>query len=427
MNTKGMASPETRFPFSVPSSPFRVLCGVSTLFVALGASLHAPQARPGGEFELPTSYFEPSPTCRPTVETHQVERSLQALLERLLGENPGAPGIEMHVEAPRLCLSWDGAAGVIDRKSGRPLKPENPFRIASITKQFTATSILRLIEDGRFSLDDPLGPLLPEAYRALLLEGGYKPDQMPLRYVLSHTSGLFNYTATREYADTAFDHPEKRWTALEQIQYAVRYGHRLGAPGEVFHYADTGFVLLARVVEKATGKSMPEAFRQLVGMDGLDLKSTWMESLEPAPPNIPERAHQYYGHIDTFNWDPSLDLYGGGGLVSTGRDLAKFERALVRGKIFHDPATTPIMLHTIVSPVQRNYRLGIEELRAGGETGWGHWGSWNTFSYCFPDSDITVAGSMSQAVGVLPPQEIAVRAFRVVKAAMPSGESLRKP
>ncbi len=370
----------------------------------------------------PVAHAQPTETaCQPTAATRQVEKSLQELLDRLLRENPAAPGIEMHVEAPSLCLSWDGAAGVIDRESGRPLTPENPFRVASITKQFTAVSILRLVEDGTFTLDDALGPLLPEAYRTLLEQGGYQPEAMPLRFVLSHTSGLFNYTATREYADTSFSHPDKRWTPLEQIQYAVRYGHRLGRPGQVFHYADTGFVLLARVVEKSTGKPMAEAFRELVGIDKLGLDSTWMESLEPAPPNLPERAHQYYGGIDTFDWDPSLDLYGGGGLVSTGRDLAKFERALVRGRIYHQDATTRTMLNTIVSPVQGNYRLGIEVLEVDGEKGWGHWGSWNTFSYSFPDSDITVAGSMSQAVGVTSPHEIAARGFRIAKQALTLG------
>ncbi len=356
--------------------------------------------------------------CQPTETTRRVEAQLQGLLDRLLRDNPTAPGIEMHVEAPALCLSWAGAAGLIDRESGRPLTPDNPFRVASITKQFTAVSILRLIEEGRFTLEDALGPLLPAEYKSLLEEGGYKPDSMPLKYVLSHTSGLYNYTATREYGNTSFSHPDKRWTPLEQIQYAVRYGRRQGRPGEVFHYADTGFVLLARVVEKATGKPMAEAFRELVGIDKLGLNSTWMESLEPAPPNLPERAHQYYGDVDTFDWDPSLDLFGGGGLVSTGRDLAQFERALVGGQIYHQEATTQTMLNTIVSPVQGNYRLGIEVLEVDGEKGWGHWGSWNTFSYSFPDSDVTVAGSMSQAAGVTSPHEIAARAFRVAKQAL---------
>ncbi len=331
----------------------------------------------------------------------------------------------MHVEAPTLCLSWDGAAGVIDRESGRPLTADNPFRVASITKQFTAVSILRLVEQGRLNLDDALGPLLPEAYRSLLEEGGYAPDAMPIKYLLSHTSGLFNYTATREYGDTSFTHPHKRWTALEQIQYAVRYGHPLGTPGEVFHYADTGFVLLARVVEKATGQPMAKAFRDLVGIDKLGMKSTWMESLEPAPVHLPERAHQYYDRIDTYDWDPSLDLFGGGGLVSTGRDLAKFERALVRGMIYEKGATTRTMLNTVVSAVQGNYRLGIEVLDVDGERGWGHWGSWNTFSYSFPESDITVAGSMSQAFGVVSPHEIATRAVRLARSALTTSGAVR--
>ncbi|HMG30067.1 MAG TPA: serine hydrolase domain-containing protein [Jiangellaceae bacterium] len=126
------------------------------------------------------------------------------------------------------------------------------------------------------------------------------------------------------------------------------------------------------------------------------LEATWLETLEPTPAGVKDRAHQFVGEVDTYAWDPSFDLYGGGGLAATVRDMAVFTRALLTGDVFRKPETLSLMTETRVAPDQDDYGLGISAIEDAGERGWGHNGFWNTFSYHYPDLDATIAGSVSQ-------------------------------
>jgi len=95
---------------------------------------------------------------------------LDQLLERFARAHPAFPGVALAVKTST--LSWTGAAGVADRASRRPLTPGAGLRIASVTKTFTAAAILRLAENGKLSLDDPIAKHVSPAMVALLRRGG---------------------------------------------------------------------------------------------------------------------------------------------------------------------------------------------------------------------------------------------------------------
>ena len=130
---------------------------------------------------------------------------------------------------------------------------------------------------------------------------------------------------------------------------------------------------------------------RLLDYEALGLGATWWELMEPAPTGAGPRAHQYYGEFDTIDWHPSLDLYGGGGLLSDARDLALFMRLLLEGEVLHDPAT----LQEMTSRGTPGYRLGLIHTELAGHEAWGHSGFWNTFAFHVPDLDLTVAGCIS--------------------------------
>src|SRR5207244_1064509 len=139
-------------------------------------------------------------------------------------------------------------------------------------------------------------------------------------------------------------HPRHRWSRLEQVRLAVTHGKPLFPPGTDFHYSDTGYILLGEIVERVTGQGLGAAYRSLLHFDRLGLRQTYLETLEPKPPHAALRAHQYLGGIDTAGFDPSFDLYGGGGLVSTVGDLGRFYRALLTGQVYEKAATLRTML-----------------------------------------------------------------------------------
>ena len=169
------------------------------------------------------------------------EERFQPLVDADLAAWPEMPGRLLHVLAPGLGVDLEVAAGVEELGRDRPLQPGSRFRIASVTKPFVAAAALRLVEQGRVSLDDTVARLLEGEYEELLRRGGYETDAITLRHLLTHTSGIYDFAADA-YGDELTDgftaqvakDPGHRWTRLEQITWAVDYGKPYGPPGTVF-------------------------------------------------------------------------------------------------------------------------------------------------------------------------------------------------
>lgn len=316
------------------------------------------------------------------------------------------PARLLHVLAPGHGIDVEVAAGVEDLRTRAPVQPGSRFRIASVTKPFVATAALRLVEDGRLSLDATIDQLLARPYDDLLGRGGYDTGAITLRHLLTHTSGIYDFAADAYSGDiddgfTALVHkdPSRRWSRYEQIEFAVEHGRPYGPPGDVFGYSDTGACLVGEIVERTTGTSMGAAIRELVGFGRLGISTTWQETIEPEPPRLPPLSHQYEGEMDVADMDASVDLYGGGGLMSTCRDLARFFRALLRGEVFRSSATLETMTTTLggVPRAPLTSEEAVDDAamflfrsEIGGETWWGHDGYWGTSAYSCPALDVTI-------------------------------------
>jgi D-alanyl-D-alanine carboxypeptidase len=359
--------------------------------------------------------------------------SLQRLVEADVVAWPTMPGQLLHVLAPDLGIDVEVAAGVADLSTSEPLRSGSRFRIASVTKPFVAAAALRLVEEGRLRLDDTADVLLAGEYDDLLHSGGYETGSITLWHLLTHTSGIYDFAADAYDAPVGpgfqrevHRDPTRRWTRLEQIEFAMRHGHPYGAPGTVFAYSDTGACLVGEILERTTGATMGEAIRELVGYERLGIVHTWQETIEPEPPDLPPLSHQYEDGFDVADMDASVDLYGGGGLMSTCRDLARFFRGLLRGEVFRERSSLETMTTTLVglpSAADAAWEedpasAGMFLLRRaiGGRTWWGHGGYWGTTAYTCPDRDVTiVAGhqrsNMPKAFDRL---EIVSRAFSML-------------
>lgn len=329
-----------------------------------------------------------------------VAASLQGLLDSTFAAAPSAPGLMLRVEAPDQDLLWAGAVGLADRAGGVPLEPGMQVRIASNTKTYVAAAVLRLVEQGKVGLDSSVAPYLSPASQAALSGGGYDPARITVRHLLTHTSGLFDYAMSPQYAAAAFGDFSHRWTREEQLGFAVDSGKPVGAPGQQFHYSDTGYILLGELLERATGHPIGQAIRVLLRFDALGIRHTWFETLDTPPADAPVRAHQYIDSVDTYDLDASHDLYGGGGLVSTLEDMALFYRALLRGGVFDRPETLTTML--VVTEQSRSerpggYAMGIGQGEHGGVVCYGHSGFWGTMARYCPALDLTVVAAVDQA------------------------------
>jgi D-alanyl-D-alanine carboxypeptidase len=339
----------------------------------------------------------------PPVETSAVDdqadraRRLQETVDATVAAHPELPGILVRVETTDPNgENLTAFAGLSDPAAGTPLRADTTLRIASNTKTYTAAAVLRLVEQGRLELDDPVEPLLGSDLVTTLQAGGFEPARITVRNLLQHTSGLYDHSADPAYAEAVLADPTHQWTRLEQVEFAMEHSEPLGAPGTLFTYSDTGYVLLGAIMERVNGTSLAEAYRQLLRFDTIGLNATWLESQEPVPAGAGERAHQFLGEVDSFDFDPSFDLYGGGGLVADIEDLAHFYQALMTGQVFDDPATLRTMLQ-VPATNDSGYAMGIEKIEMAGEDCWSHSGFWGTTVISCPGPGVTVATSAGQS------------------------------
>lgn len=223
-------------------------------------------------------------------------------------------------------LAGYGLANVEDRAK---VDPDTVFQCGSITKMFTAAAILRLVEEGRLSLDDPLSKFLPEAPPSW--------SAIRLRHLLSHTAGLPDFVAHSIGLDPNADYTIKE--ALAQVAKRP-----LDFPvGEAWSYSNTGYLALGAVLEAVTGKGYADAMRDMV-FAPLGMRDTRINDIYRI---VPKRAAGYLVQDgELMNGDregQSFSSFPDGGMITTVRDLAKWEAAIVGNKLLR-PASWDLMM-----------------------------------------------------------------------------------
>ncbi len=318
---------------------------------------------------------------------------LHNVLASIYQQNPKSIGIMVHVEAPKQNISWSAAVGFSNKDSKEPIEKDQPALIASNTKTYVAVAILQLIAQGKLNLDDSIKKYLSRRTLKQMKRAGYNTHAIKLVHLLSHTSGIEDYVNSF-YLDYITKYPHKRWTHKEQIKLAMKIGSPLAPAGETFSYADINYLLLTEIIERKTHRKFYKAIRQLIGYKQQGLQQTWFYSLEKTPKHTKPLVHQYDGqlHWDSYLLDNSFDLYGGGGLATTTKDLALFFQNLFNLKIITDPKVLNLIHTTVKTKDEKDshYRLGLSETEIGGYRAYGHHGFWATIVEYFPALNTTI-------------------------------------
>ena len=230
--------------------------------------------------------------------------------------------------------------GLANQAAGTPNTPDTKFRIGSLTKQFTAALVMKLVEQGRLKLDGRVGDYLPDypsaAGRALTLH-----------QLLSHTAGLPEYLAQPAFA--AISTTPQTPTQLVAIFAGLPLEF---APGTQHRYSNSNYVLLGAIIEKVTGKPYAQVFETLIARPAR-LRATAYAPTEPADPR---RATGYRATPAGLAPAPPIHLstpFAAGAITSTATDLYRWHQALMGSKVLS--AASQRLLFT---PVKENYAYG---------------------------------------------------------------------
>ena len=238
------------------------------------------------------------------------DAGIDGLMQRYDGRVPGAAVLVLKDGQPVFRRGY-GLAVVED---GTPVSPATNFRLASVSKQFTAAAILLLAEDGRLSIDDPLKKWLPGLPAVA--------DAMTLRQLLSHTSGLLDYEDLMDPVDTRQVHD------IDVLHLLQKENRTYFAPGSSYRYSNSGYALLALVVGKASGSDFASFLRQRIFLP-LGMTATFAH--QDGVDEVPDRAYGYSqidGHWQRTDQSTTSAVLGDGGIYSSIDDLAKWDAAL---------------------------------------------------------------------------------------------------
>ncbi len=300
-------------------------------------------------------------------------QEVQAALDEAV--DAGAPGIAVALRTK------DGeqflTSGVASLESKQPIRPHTLFRIASVTKSFTATIVMQSVAEGKLSLDDTVKDLIPGVLPAA--------EQVTVRQLLGHTSGLPDYVKSDAFVKRAG--AGKSVTPRQALKFVANEKLEF-EPGAKYTYSDSDNIALGLMIEEATGNSYQQELRARI-LEPLDLNQTRLAtSLRFPMPHA--QGYQYseggVGEAENVT-DIPLDPNGAwasGALISTPIEVARFFGALLGGDLVAEEqlremkATVP-GAGDPPGPGTNNAGLGIFGWKLSCGEIWGHTGSWPGF------------------------------------------------
>jgi CubicO group peptidase (beta-lactamase class C family) len=313
---------------------------VASLSLAFGLVPHArAQQRFSAGAVPPARFADPERTHKLAAAFPEIEK----IVADWFAKNP-APGAVVGIVVDGE-LAWVKAAGVANVENKTPVTPDTVFRIASMTKSFTAMSILKLRDEGRLSLDDPAAKYIPE-----LASLPYPTKDSPaitVRHLLTHSEG---FPEDNPWGDRQLAQPEE--TLREWLRAGIPFST---SPGTAFEYSNYGFELLGEIVARVSGKPYDKYVRDNI-LVPLKMTSTTFHQTDVPRDRI---ALGYRWEDETWKPEPILahGTFGAmGGLWTTAGDLAKYVAFLLSAFPPRDDAETGPIRRSSAREMQQGWR-----------------------------------------------------------------------
>lgn len=332
----------------------------------------------------PSETSAPSSSASAAAFPEETAAELQAALESVYDE-AGFPGAIARVITPE--GEWVGTVGAAGDDEAVPPAPDDRTRVGSITKTMTATILLQLVDEGLVTLEDPISMYVPDSPNGTAT----------LRQVADMSSGIPSYTLDEAWQAEYFGDPYAIFTPQELVDFSTTLPVD-GAPGEVWQYSNTNYVLLGMVIESVLGQDLPAVFQERifdpVGMDDSVYPGDDNAIEAPFLTGITEQGQDAGATADPTDWNPSFASTAGE-VISTLDDLTLWARALFTGEDVLSPEMQQLRRDSILTTPAPNtaeggYGIGIGKKPTGW---WGHDGEipgFTTSVFHNYDTDTTI-------------------------------------
>jgi D-alanyl-D-alanine carboxypeptidase len=355
------------------------------------------------------------------VASQNVSPKLQCLISGVVGKDSSVKNIELAVATGDGSYSWAGAAGIANQQGHIPMTKDTPNYIASVTKIYIATTIMKLAEAKALALDDPMAKYLPaDLIKGIdVYQGKDYSQQVTIRELVSMTSGLPDYyeekgTDGKSMFDVFVQHPEKTWTVDELIQRARDDLHPHFPPGTSVYYSDTNYLLLGKIIEQVTHQQLSSVLEDFF-FRPLGLQHTWLVGYpRPQISASVTPADVFYHDQNITNIRASRDYWADGGMVSTASDMITFLKALNEGRLITRQSLATMQTWRdgyIPGPPGVQYGYGLWYFQLPGPMSvlrnvtptWGVTGSTGSFLYYSEALHVYMAGTINSASSDITP------------------------
>lgn len=251
----------------------------------------------------------------------------------------GVVGVMMSVYQSQTGM-WIGASGKADLHNNVDMKSCNISRVGSTVKMFTATTVLKLAEEGKLNLDDKISSYLSGD----VIDKIENADKATIRQLLHHSSGIYNYIQNLKFQTASLNDFIKEWKANDLLKYAYNQKAYF-QPDEDVRYSNTGYIMLGMLIEKIEGKPFYKVFEDKIFIP-LGLTMTKFAAEDHVPYGIVRGYIDMYSKLQVTEstYFSGWDYYtADGGLISNPYDMSVFFKALMNGQILNSNSLSEML------------------------------------------------------------------------------------
>jgi D-alanyl-D-alanine carboxypeptidase len=264
------------------------------------------------------------------IAKEKIKPEIQKQVDKAVNSKNVSQAVLM-IDSPQYDISETFVAGELDGKS---ITADQPFHVASVGKAFTATLIGCAIDDGKLNLSDKVVEYLDAELldNLFVVDGNDYSGEVTIQQLLSHTSGAVDYfedeaQGSSSLKELVLSEPDKLWTPYDLLDFSRNYQKAVAAPGEKYHYSDTGYILLGFIIESVYDKTFDEVLYEKI-FTPFNMDDSYLMFYSEPVNGVKPIADVWFNGVNVKDYTSLSIDWSGGGIVSTVKDLSTFVRAL---------------------------------------------------------------------------------------------------